>query len=253
MLVFIDESGHPRPDDSTKNPVLLCVCVHENDIKQITNQIYKLKDSIYGKQDEIKGSKLIREATIIKNRTKNKEYVNRLVDIIVSYDAVVFAIIMEKPKEKIIVPEHHLPKQHYLLLKKVEFFCNHHHCGKAMMIFDGIHEGEDRKIAEALTGFLFKTDFGRSFRHILEMPLFVSSAVTPVVQIADIFAAIVRHYYENGLDEKEPETEFQEWLVELFEKINSLTEDNRNPNSYYYIEYGFQKIGRDLLYSGNKI
>ena len=33
MLTFIDESGYPRPTDSTKNPVLLGVCIHENDIK----------------------------------------------------------------------------------------------------------------------------------------------------------------------------------------------------------------------------
>lgn len=42
MLVFIDESGYPRPTDSTNNLVLLCACIHENDIKPITNQIYKL-------------------------------------------------------------------------------------------------------------------------------------------------------------------------------------------------------------------
>lgn len=66
-----------------------------------------------------------------------------------------------------------------------------------MMIFDEVHEDADRKIAEAITGFLFKTNFRRSFHHISEMPLFVSSAVTPAVQFADIFAGIVRHYYEN--------------------------------------------------------
>ncbi len=69
---------------------------------------------------------------------------------------------------------------------------------KAMMIFDEVHEEADRKIAEAITGFLFKTNFGRSFHHILEMPLFVSSAVTPAVQFADIFAGIVRHRQKAG-------------------------------------------------------
>lgn len=54
MLAFIDESGYPRPTDATRNPILLAVCIRENDIKQITNQIYKLKHSIYGKQDEIR-------------------------------------------------------------------------------------------------------------------------------------------------------------------------------------------------------
>ena len=43
MLMFIDESGYPRPTDPTKNPILLGVCIHENDIKPITNQIYKVK------------------------------------------------------------------------------------------------------------------------------------------------------------------------------------------------------------------
>ena len=72
-----------------KNPILLGVCIHENDIKPIINQIYKLKDSIYGKQDEIKSTKLIREATITKNRTNNKAYVEGMVDIITSYDAAI--------------------------------------------------------------------------------------------------------------------------------------------------------------------
>ena len=45
-----------------------------------------------------------------------------MVDIITSYDAAIFAVIMDKPDEPIIVPEHHLPKQYYLLLKKVEFY-----------------------------------------------------------------------------------------------------------------------------------
>ena len=72
-----------------KNPILLGVCIHENDIKPIINQIYKLKDSIYGKQDEIKSTKLIREATITKNRTNNKAYGEGMVDIITYYDAAI--------------------------------------------------------------------------------------------------------------------------------------------------------------------
>ncbi len=79
------------------------------------------------------------------------------------------------------------------------------------------------------------------------MPLFVSSAVTPAVQFADIFASIVRHYYENEPDQKEPETEFQEWLIELFTKLHNLTENNFIPKSHY-LEYGFQKMGKNFSY-----
>ena len=52
---------------------------------------------------------------------------------------------------------------------------------------------------------------------------------------------------KNELDLKEPESKFQEWLVELFDKLHNLTENNHIPNSHY-IEYGFQKIGTNFSY-----
>ncbi|MCI8334808.1 MAG: DUF3800 domain-containing protein [Lachnospiraceae bacterium] len=251
MLAFIDESGYPRPTDSTKNPILLAVCIHESDIKPITNQIYKLKESIYGKQDEIKSTKLIREATITKNRTNNKQYVDSLVNLLENFNITIFAIIMDKPDKEIVTPDNHLPKQYYLLMKKIEFFCTHHHYGKALLIYDEVHEEADRKIAAALTGFLFKSQLGKTFRHILEMPLFVSSSVTVSIQLADIFAGILRHYYENHLDTSEPSTEFHQWLFELFQKLQSHTENNKQPGTCF-IEYGFQKIGKNFSYPISK-
>jgi hypothetical protein len=247
MLVFIDESGYPRPTDSTTNPVLLGVCLHEYDIKPITNQIYKLKDSIYGKQDEIKSTKLIREATITKNRAKNKQYVESLVGLLDDYDITIFAIIMKRPSNEIVVPKNYLPKQYYLLLKKIEFFCAHHDYGKALLIFDEVHEEADRRIADATTNFLFKSLLGKSFNHILEMPLFVSSAVTPSIQLADIYAGIVRHYYENNLNNKLPSTDFQIWVKALFDKLHQHTENNIQPNNRF-MEYGFQNMEDNFIY-----
>ncbi len=57
----------------------------------------------------------------------------------------------------------------------------------------------------------------------------------------------MRHYYENELDQKEPGTEFQEWLVELFTKLHNLTGNNFIPKSHY-LEYGFQKMGKNFSY-----
>ena len=74
MLVFIDESGYPRPTDENEYSVLMAVCVYEKDIKAIDNDIFKLKNLIYEKQDEIKATNIIKRQTIEKNRTKNKEY-----------------------------------------------------------------------------------------------------------------------------------------------------------------------------------
>lgn len=246
MLAFIDESGYPRPTDSTRNPVLVAVCVHETDIRAITNQIYKLKESLYGKQDEIKSTKLLREATITKNRSINRSYTEQMVGLLNEFDSAVFAVIMERPETEIITPEHHLPRQYYLLQKKVEFYCAAHKFDKALMIFDEIHEEADRKIADAMTGFYFKTSLGRSFDHILEMPLFVSSAVTPSIQLADIYAGVIRHYYEMCLDEHDPVSDYQVWIRSLFDILRSRTEDNPVPGRDY-LEYGFQNV-KSLTY-----
>lgn len=43
MLVFIDESGYPRPSDDNEYSVLMAVCIYEKDIRSIDNDIYKLK------------------------------------------------------------------------------------------------------------------------------------------------------------------------------------------------------------------
>ena len=50
-------------------------------------------------------------------------------------------------------------------------------------------------------------------------PLFVNSALTPAIQIADIFAGILRHYYENRLDlltQDKITDPFESWLNNLF-------------------------------------
>lgn len=44
---------------------------------------------------------------------------------------------------QIVVPEQHLPRQYYLLLKKIEFYCRRHHQGKAMTIFALFVSGTD--------------------------------------------------------------------------------------------------------------
>ena len=82
------------------------------------------------------------------------------------------------------------------------------------------------------------------------MPLFVSSAVTPSIQFADIFAGIIRHYYENHLDKKEPTNEYQKWLVSLFKKLQRHIKNTPIPDSKY-TEFALQKIGTHYTYNVN--
>ena len=72
MLVFIDESGYPRPTDDNEYSVLMAVCIYEKDIRAIDNDIYKLKNQIYNKQDEIKSTNIIKNKPLKKTVLKTK-------------------------------------------------------------------------------------------------------------------------------------------------------------------------------------
>ncbi|MBQ6163513.1 MAG: DUF3800 domain-containing protein [Clostridia bacterium] len=241
MLVFIDESGYPRPSDDNAYSTLVAVCIYENDIRNISRALYQLKDSIYGKQDEIKSTNVIRRQTLEKNRTNNKLYAEKFVEITTRSNISVFGIIMKRPVTAPIKADGILPKQYQLLMKKIEYFAERKDVEKAIFVFDETNEGDDLTIAQEFNGFLFRSRLGKSFTKILETPLFVSSKVTPAIQIADIFAGIIRHYYQNELHMRQPETDFELWLSMLYERIAGKTENYLQPNGKFY-EYGLQYV-----------
>lgn len=238
MLVFIDESGHPRPNDNTNRPVLLGVCIKETNIRELTSRIYKIKMEIYNKSDvEVKATNLITRRIFFKNLTRNKEFVDKIMDLVFQIDLNVFAIIMEKPDVNPYFKEGILPKQYFYMLKRIELYCQNHQYPMAMVIFDEQDRNEDQKISVAFNNFLFQSALGKSFEKILEIPLFVNSQITPGIQLADLMAGIVRHYYEEELYNKKPEDQFQEWIDKLFNTIKHKTENLREKNTGFK-EYG---------------
>lgn len=236
MLVFVDESGHPIPTDPTIRPILLAVCINEIDIHELTLKINKIKLDVYGKDDvEIKATNLIRSKTLDPRFTNNKLFVDKLIDLINSFNIKVFAIIMERPDFTPYTEEGMLHKQYYHLLRRIEFFCEKYDYPMALTIFDEQDRKEDEKIAIAFNNYLYKTSLGKSFKKILEVPLFANSKVTPGIQIADLMAGIIRHYYERNLNKITPSDPFEKWLCDLYDTVESKTE-----NLYHkYLEYGF--------------
>ena len=241
MLVFVDESGYPIPSDESSFSTLTAICIMETDIREISNIIYKLKNRIYEKQDEIKATCLIKKQTIEKNRTKNKEYTDEFVNSICSHNITAFSIIIKRPLTKPLIEDNMIPKQYHLLLKKIEFYCERHDIDKAIFVFDETTEGNDLHLATCFNNFLFKSKLGKTFNRILETPFFVSSKVTPTIQIADIFAGIIRQYYQSDLHIKNPKSDYELWLKGLYDTIYSTTEDALQPNNTYF-EYGFQLV-----------
>lgn len=238
MLVFIDESGHPRPTDNTTRPVLLAVCIRETDIRQLTTNIYKIKMELFNKSDvEIKATDLVTRRIFTKNLTRNKEFVDRIMELISRSNISVFGIVMERPDFTPYLKEGILPKQYYYILKRIELYCQNHYYPMALVIFDEQDRNEDKKISKAFNNFLYQSALGKTFEKILEIPLFSNSQITPGIQLADLMAGIVRHYYEEELFDRKPKDQFQEWISKMFDIIKSKTE-NLTEKSTGFLEYG---------------
>ena len=67
VLVFIDESGHPRPKDPTLKPVLLAACIKESDAGHLFRSLFALQ------RTTLEGIVLNRE----EEEGKAKEFMNR--------------------------------------------------------------------------------------------------------------------------------------------------------------------------------
>jgi hypothetical protein len=244
MLVFIDESGHPRPNDSTDRPVLLAVCIKENYIRELTNKLYKIKLDIYGKCDvEIKATSLINKRTLTPKRTRNKLFVEKIIELIDESNINVFAIIMERPEDTVDFEDGILQPQYFYLLQRIEKYCQKHMFPMALIIFDEQDRQEDKKISMAFTNFLYQSSEGKSFEKILEVPLFVNSESIPGVQLADIMAGIVRHYFEKNLDEVEASNDFEKWIKQLYSVVYSKTENLREYTTGF-TTYGFYSMSK---------
>lgn len=53
MLVFIDESGHPHPNDSTIRPVVVAACFSEADARRISSRVHAIKRDLLTRERSV--------------------------------------------------------------------------------------------------------------------------------------------------------------------------------------------------------
>lgn len=234
MLVYIDESGYPIPSDTNPISVLAAVCIEENKVRGITHAMYKLKDRLYGKQNEIKSTSLFNPKTIDKNRTINQEYANLIISFIKTYECHIFAIVMKRPEYTPYTPEGQLPVQYHKLLRRIDLHCYSVNAEKAICVFDETDDGRDKRYAVGFNNYLFRSQEGQALKKILVSPFFVSSSVTTTVEIADICAGLVRCYYQLGLYAKQPQTKYEEWISLLYSQLVCCTMDTKWKEKMYH-------------------
>lgn len=205
MLVFIDESGHPRPGDPTTRPVILAVCLKESDIGRLTRTMFALRRTLLGKmqltrdEQEGKAAVLLSRRSILKSVAK-RAYVEEIFDRLRDFELVAFAIVMERPTKVPYTGPGFLPTQFRWLLERIERFMERDHPKHmAIPVFDGQDPQSNKNFAECFTSYMARHKAGKAMQHVVPSPLFVDSFLTPGVQIADLFAYVLRLDYEHHL------------------------------------------------------
>jgi Protein of unknown function (DUF3800) len=134
--------------------------------------------------------------------TSKREYVDSVFELLRDFDLSVFAIVMERPDKELYEGPEFLQTHFRWLFERVDRFMEREHPNHwAIPIFDGQDPGSNKKFSRCFEAFMARSDAGRAMRHIVPSPLFVDSAITPGIQVADLFAYAIRENYENSLFE----------------------------------------------------
>lgn len=210
MLVFIDESGHPRPSDSTTRPVLSAVCIHETDTGRLIRSMFGLRRNLLGglkltkAEQEGKANSLLNRYSLTKSTAK-REFVDSLFEFLREFPITAFAIVMERPQQVPYQGRDFLQTHYRRLLQRIDLHMEQSHpSSMAIPIFDGQDPISNRIFADCFTGYMVKSAGGRGLTHVVPTPLFVDSSLTPGIQIADWFAYVIRVAYEQNLFQTYP-------------------------------------------------
>ena len=97
VLVYMDESGHPHPNDPSSRPVVVAACIQERDARRVAGRLHGIKRDVLGRERmEMKGSSLINRPTF-RRRPDMVAFVEEFFSALLNLPITVFAVIMERP------------------------------------------------------------------------------------------------------------------------------------------------------------
>ncbi len=203
MLVFIDESGHPHPNDAASRPVVAAVCISDRDSRKISGRIHVLKRDILGfERMELKGRNLINRPTF-RRKPEFNQFLEEFFSALLNLPITIFAVIMESPFSIPSANEDRLPNRYRYLVQRVELLAEQQD-EMATIMFDG-QPNLFGGVGWQFNGFLYRSDEGRACTHITDAPSFVDSKTSTGIQIADLAASVIRLYHEADIHRSVPQ------------------------------------------------
>ena len=233
MLVFIDESGHPHPNDPTTRPVLAAVCFPEWESRRIGRLMFGIKRSLLGNErtgKELKANQILNSRTFDR-RPELRELVAEVFDQIQNLDINIFAVVMEKPETVIPRDTVYLPRQYRYILQRVNaLLVSEQSMAFVLVDGDGSQYGG---LSAKLERYLNRYHEGQSMTNVVDTPYFVDSKYTMGIQLADLVAGVIRQYQEAEMY-RDPHTSdpYLRAIARYYRIIESKTVDQSTPEGY---------------------
>jgi len=233
LFAFIDENGHPHPNDSATRPVLAAVCLEVEYLRRLNTDIYRLKRNLLGKDQfelEAKANKLINRGTF-RRRPEKWEFVESFFEMCRNFPMTIFSVVMERPNSSPSTDRNFLPMPFRYILYRINKLTELESPGElAAVMFDG-DGSQYNRISERFSNWLFRSDGGRSCVHLADNPFFVDSRLTPGIQVADMVAGVIRIYQENELNRHIPQGDpFLSAIARYYRIIEQKTRDLPSPS-----------------------
>ncbi len=244
LFAFMDESGHPHPNDKSTRPVLVTVCLDAGYLRTVKTGVSGLERRILQKEwfdFEMKAKKLITPSTF-RNRPEKREFVESFFELMRNLDMVIFAQIMERPASPPPTSSDFLPMQFRQQLYRVNRYLELHRPDDlAAIMFDG-DGSQFGGLAIRFSNWLYRSSGGQSLTHLADSPFFVDSKVTPGIQLADMAASVIRQYEERELFHNIPEGDsFASAIARYYKIVKEKTVDLEAPQGDF-TWYGFNRM-----------
>lgn len=202
MLTFIDESGHPHPNDPATRPVLASVSFAQRDSRAISAKIYGIKRNLLGVENadkELKARDLLNARTF-KRRPELRELVESVFEQLRSLPLTIFGVVMESPERPLPRDDGRLPRQYRYLLRQVDALL-HDHTSMSVVLIDG-DGSQYGGLSAKMEQYLHRHGEGQALSKVVDSPYFVDSRYTVGIQLADMIAGVLRQYHEHELSRR---------------------------------------------------
>ena len=247
MLVFIDESGHPHPNDPSTRPVLSAVCFAERDSRSINRQLFRTKRLLLG--DERAGLKLkahdLLKRSSFRRKPELRELVESVFDLIRNFPITIFAVTMERPAQALPRQTIHLPRQYRYILQRVNTLLLDE-TAMAVILVDG-DGSQYGGLSRKLEWYLHRHGEGQSMVNVVDTPYFVDSRFTMGIQLADLVAGVIRQYEEAELFRNPPSDAYLSAIARYYGIIAAKTKEMVDPTGKFQW-HGLHRMPERLHY-----